>query len=114
MSLSRHPRTLIDILRRREGENAQAALLADDPAIVSGANQGTSTTGGAVPAAQAIEARSGDPAGADLYEAGSDFWTATSESTHSFVLLKLREKTLTATAYRPDGSTLDTFSITKP
>ena len=52
--------------------------------------------------------------GAPLYDSGSDFWTAKSESTYSFVLMKIREKQLNATAYRPDGSTLDTFAITKP
>lgn len=53
--------------------------------------------------------------GAPLYDAGSDFWTAISESTNSFVIVKLRQKQLEMTVYRPtDGSTLDTFSITKP
>lgn len=53
--------------------------------------------------------------GAPLYDAGSDFWTAYAEKTNSFVVVKLRNKTLDATAYRPgDGSVLDSFSITKP
>ena len=53
--------------------------------------------------------------GAPLYDAGSDFWTAYAEKTNSFVVVKLRNKTLDATAYRPaDGSVLDNFSITKP
>lgn len=53
--------------------------------------------------------------GAPLYDAAADFWTEYSEKTNSFVLIKIRDKQLNATAYRPaDGSVLDSFSITKP
>ena len=67
MSMSRHPRTLIDILRRREGEVGQTAILADTPVVVSGVPGGTSSSGGPPVPAQAIEERAGDPVGADLY-----------------------------------------------
>jgi hypothetical protein len=53
-------------------------------------------------------------AGAGLYPSGTDFWTAYSESTHSAVILEVRQGSLEATAIREDGSVLDSFSIVKP
>jgi acid phosphatase type 7 len=53
-------------------------------------------------------------AGASLYNAGKGFWTAVSESTNHFVILRVRTGRLEYTAYREDGSILDTLIITKP
>lgn len=67
MSLSRHPNTLIEILRRREARREQAAILGDQMEVVAGTGGGTSPTF-SPGAAQAIESRAANPAGADLYE----------------------------------------------
>jgi len=53
-------------------------------------------------------------AGAALYDAGSMFWTEKSEKTYNFVILKIRRTKLDMTAYRLDGTVLDTMTITKP
>jgi hypothetical protein len=53
-------------------------------------------------------------AGADLYQNSSDFWTATSASTHAFVLLHVRKGQLDFTTYDLDGTAIDDLSITKP
>jgi hypothetical protein len=52
-------------------------------------------------------------AGADLYPSGRDFWTAVSESTYSFALVDVSRKMLSLTAYRSDGSMLDSYMIAK-
>ena len=53
-------------------------------------------------------------AGAALYDAGSMFWTEKSEKTYNFVILKIRRTKLDMTAYRLDGTVLDSLTITKP
>jgi hypothetical protein len=55
----------------------------------------------------------GGGAGADLYGAGTAFFTAASESTHNFVVLTIRAGTLDLKAYREDGSFLDSLVMTK-
>ncbi len=52
-------------------------------------------------------------AGADLYDNGSDFWTAFSEKTYSFAIVRVRSGSLQMTAYRDDGSMLDSMMLTK-
>ena len=52
-------------------------------------------------------------AGADLYESGMGFWTQLSEKTYSFVVLRIRVGNLDLHAYRQDGTTIDTLTITK-
>jgi acid phosphatase type 7 len=52
-------------------------------------------------------------AGAPLYPAGSDFWTATSEGTYSFAIMRVRQGLITLNAYRQDGTMLDTTMLTK-
>jgi hypothetical protein len=52
-------------------------------------------------------------AGADLYDNGHDFWTAFSEKTYSFALVDVSQKMLSLTAYRNDGSMLDSYMIGK-
>jgi hypothetical protein len=52
-------------------------------------------------------------AGASLYDNGSDFWTAFSEKTFSFALVRVRTGSLQMTAYRGDGTMLDSMMITK-
>jgi hypothetical protein len=66
----------------------------------------------ATPAEGTIYVVSGG-AGAGLYDNGADVWTAYSESTHSGVILEVRQGSLDATAVREDGSLLDRFSIVK-
>jgi hypothetical protein len=51
--------------------------------------------------------------GAPLYPNGSSFWTATSESTHSFLMVTARTGLMQVSAFRSDGSTLDTLMLTK-
>jgi hypothetical protein len=51
--------------------------------------------------------------GAPLYLNGTQAWTAKSESTFSFVLVRAISGMLTMNAYRADGSMLDTLTITK-
>jgi hypothetical protein len=52
-------------------------------------------------------------AGAALYDNGSDFWTAYSEKTYSYALVRVRAGSLQMTAYRPDGTMIDSMMITK-
>jgi hypothetical protein len=55
--------------------------------------------------------------GAELYGAGTDFWTQFSESSHSAALIKATRTQLTLDAFHPDGTALDaaaSFSKTKP
>jgi hypothetical protein len=52
-------------------------------------------------------------AGASLYGNGTDTWTEYSEKTHSAVILELRPGSLDVTAFREDGSMIETFSIVK-
>jgi predicted phosphodiesterase len=52
-------------------------------------------------------------AGAELYEKGSDFWTAFSEKTFNFAIARVRVGSLHVTAYRVDGTQLDDFMLTK-
>lgn len=52
--------------------------------------------------------------GAALYTNGTDFWTAYSEKTQNFTVLRLRAGTLQLDAYRDDGTMIDTFAISKP
>jgi hypothetical protein len=51
--------------------------------------------------------------GQSLYTAGVSAFTAKSESAHHAVRVDVAGATLTATAVRADGTTLETFSITK-
>jgi hypothetical protein len=64
------------------------------------------------PAAGTVYIVSGG-AGADLYDSGMGFWTQISEKTYSFVVLRIRVGMLDMHAYRPDGTTIDTLTITK-
>ncbi|HZS39828.1 MAG TPA: metallophosphoesterase family protein [Polyangia bacterium] len=52
-------------------------------------------------------------AGAPLYPSGTNFWTATSESTFNYVVLRVHAGLLRATAFRGDGTMLDSFMIAK-
>ena len=52
-------------------------------------------------------------AGADLYDKGSDYWTAFSEKTYCFAIVRVRQGSFQMTAYRDDGSMLDSMMITK-
>jgi hypothetical protein len=52
-------------------------------------------------------------AGASLDPSGSDYWTAKSESTYSFGILRARVGVMQLTAYRSDGSMLDSLTLTK-
>jgi hypothetical protein len=52
-------------------------------------------------------------AGAPLYDKGSDYWTAFSEKTYSFAVLRVRQGMLTLNAYRSDGTALDSLTLTK-
>jgi hypothetical protein len=51
--------------------------------------------------------------GADLYDNGSDTWTAFSEKTYSFALVDVSKSMFSLTAYRQDGSMLDSYMISK-
>ncbi len=54
-------------------------------------------------------------AGAELYNTGSDFWTAYSEKTFSAATLRVRRDQLTLDPFRPDGSPIAAgFTKTKP
>ena len=54
-------------------------------------------------------------AGAELYGAGTDFWTKYSESTHSAAIVTVRRNQMTLDAFRPDGTAIPTgYSETKP
>ncbi len=52
-------------------------------------------------------------AGAELYDNGSSFWTATSAKTFCFAIVRVRQGMLQYDAYKNDGSALDTLTITK-
>ncbi len=51
--------------------------------------------------------------GAPLHEAGRDWWTAVSESTYHYCVVDVQPSLLQVTAYRLDGSILDTFTLRK-
>lgn len=53
-------------------------------------------------------------AGADLYDNGTDFWTALSQKTHSAVTLRIRSSMLELSAFDPGGAPIDALTITKP
>jgi hypothetical protein len=53
-------------------------------------------------------------AGAELYEPGTGFWTEKSEKTHGAAMVRIRRDQLTMEAFRPDGSMIDSFALTKP
>jgi len=52
-------------------------------------------------------------AGADLYGNGSDFWTDVSEKAYSTVRSTFTSSMFEMTAYRDDGSVLDSYAIAK-
>jgi Purple acid Phosphatase, N-terminal domain/Calcineurin-like phosphoesterase len=52
-------------------------------------------------------------AGAPLYPSGSNFWTATSESTFNYVVIRARAGLLQLNAFRSDGTMLDSLMISK-
>ncbi len=51
--------------------------------------------------------------GAPLYGTGSDWFLAITESTYHYVVIDLDDTTLEATAYRMDGSVLDSFDLVR-
>jgi hypothetical protein len=53
-------------------------------------------------------------AGAELYDKGTQFWTDYSEKTYAFSMLSVRKGMLKLDAYRPDGSSIESFTATKP
>jgi len=53
-------------------------------------------------------------AGAELYEAGSDFWTQVSASIHSGAALRVRRELMEVEAFDETGLAVDAFTITKP
>lgn len=53
-------------------------------------------------------------AGADLYDNGTDFWTAYSQKTHSALTLRVRHELVDVTAFDESGTTIDAFVINKP
>ncbi len=52
-------------------------------------------------------------AGAPLYGTGSDWFLAVTESTYHYMVIDFTEVSLEATAYRLDGTVLDTFSFAR-
>ena len=52
-------------------------------------------------------------AGAPLDDSGSDYFTAKTETTYAFGIARVRAGQFVFTAYRLDGSMLDTFTLTK-
>ncbi len=52
-------------------------------------------------------------AGAELYQNGTSFWTAYSESTFNFAIAQVRTGAMSVTAYRADGSMMDSTMLTK-
>jgi hypothetical protein len=52
-------------------------------------------------------------AGAALYDSGMDFWTAFSQKTYSFAIVRARKGMFQMNAFRNDGTPLDNFNITK-
>jgi len=53
-------------------------------------------------------------AGADLYDNGTDFWTAYSQKTHSALTLRVRNDLVEMNAFDPAGTAIDSLTITKP
>jgi hypothetical protein len=53
-------------------------------------------------------------AGADLYDNGSDVWTALSRKVHGAALLRIRRDQLVFEAFEPSGAPIDSFTLTKP
>jgi hypothetical protein len=53
-------------------------------------------------------------AGADLYDNGTDFWTAFSQKTHSALTVRVRNTMMVIDAFDPAGTPIDTLTITKP
>lgn len=53
-------------------------------------------------------------AGANLYENGTDFWTALSMKTHSALTVRVRSTMLVMDAFDPSGTPIDTLAIAKP
>jgi hypothetical protein len=53
-------------------------------------------------------------AGVSLYDNGTGYWTATSEKTLNMVAFELRPGLLEMTAYRGDGTVIESLSISKP
>jgi hypothetical protein len=52
--------------------------------------------------------------GAELYDNGTNFFTATSMKVHSAMVLHIRGKQLTLDAFDPTGAPVDSYQITKP
>jgi predicted phosphodiesterase len=52
-------------------------------------------------------------AGAELYSAGSDFWTQYSESTHSAATIRIKQTQLVFEAFRPDNTVITQVGYTK-
>ncbi len=52
-------------------------------------------------------------AGAPLYDNGTSFWTAYSEKTFNFAIATVRAGSMAITAYRNDGSTIESTMLTK-
>jgi 3',5'-cyclic AMP phosphodiesterase CpdA len=53
-------------------------------------------------------------AGADLYDNGTDFWTAFSMKTHSALTVRVRNTMLVLDAFDENATPIDSFMITKP
>jgi hypothetical protein len=53
-------------------------------------------------------------AGAQQYPNGTNYWTAVSQMTYNFLIVTIRVGQLQVNAYRTDGTTLDTVTLTKP
>lgn len=53
-------------------------------------------------------------AGAGLYDSGAGPWTALSESTRSFLLIEVGQRSLDLRAFRDDGTPLDALRLTRP
>jgi hypothetical protein len=53
-------------------------------------------------------------AGADLYDNGTDFWTAFSQKTHSALTVRVRRDLLELNAFDQAGTPIDSLMITKP
>ena len=67
----------------------------------------------ATPAGGTIYIVSGG-AGAELYEAGTDFWTHVSSSIHSGATLRIRRELMEVNAFDETGAAVDSFTINKP
>jgi hypothetical protein len=51
--------------------------------------------------------------GAPLYDNGQDWWTEMSEKTSPYAIIRVQGDTLEFTAYRDDGTELDSFTWTR-